>query len=485
MGNSVSSDDEWAQTAITQLTPNISSFAKDAIRGRVEPAVQGSLEKNSSTSDGNKLSSTAFNIEELDFGEVKPKISNVSTLRSKGEDGTSPKSIIIDFDLEYEGDSNIQVKIMGVPSGVRDLKVSGRARIVLKPTTKKPPFFGGIQFCFLDDMAVDFDLEGLADICDWSFLRRKIRKAIVKDASEQMVFPNKVFVPISDGADPMDVKCFDPKGVLAVKVVSANGLPQKGGLRSLIGQGKPDPYVVVKVGAEEQETPHINNDADPVWPEDQWYYFLMERSEGHKVNFIAYDHDSFSKDDFLGKAVTSVDNVTREETEATLTLEDDALENSQYADEVSGQLNVATKWMPLSLTPVAEPKMVVLTLFIYSCNNLVSTANDNGIPDKVRVKVKANGKELKVTDTKKNSQHPTYEEGFVFKFQSDPAQWENEETAKVNLEVIDEDAGEVYGTHDLSIPALIDNPIKRKLISINPEVIMTTITLSAKLTFAA
>jgi len=271
---------------------------------------------------------------------------------------------------------------------------------------------------------------------------------------------------------------------LAVRVVSASGLPQKGGLRSLIGQGKPDPYVVVKVGAEEQETPHINNDAEPVWGENQWYYFLMERSEGHKVNFITYDHDSFTKDDFLGKAVTSVDGITREEAEVTLALEDDALENSQHADEVSGVLSVTLKWMPLSLTPVAEPKMVVLTLFIYSCNNLVSTTNDDGIPGKVRVKVNGGG-QLKVTETKKNSQHPTYEEGFVFKFQGDPAQWENEETAKVNFEVIDEDAGEVYGSHDLLIPSLIDNPIKRKLIGINPEVVMTTITLSAKLTFAA
>ena len=71
------------------------------------------------------MPSTAFQIEELDFGSVKPKVTNIQTHRQKAaqEDGEghamSPKSIVIDFDVEYSGDSNIRVKIMGIPSGVR------------------------------------------------------------------------------------------------------------------------------------------------------------------------------------------------------------------------------------------------------------------------------------------------------------------------------------------------------------------------------
>ena len=79
----------------------------------------------------------------------------------------------------------------------RDLTVKSRARVALKPRMSRPPFFGGIQFCFLDDVAIDFDLDGLADICDWSPIRRKIRKAVVKDAGEAIVYPNKVFIPTS------------------------------------------------------------------------------------------------------------------------------------------------------------------------------------------------------------------------------------------------------------------------------------------------
>jgi len=486
MGNTISSDDAWAQDVISQLTPNISTFAKGAIRGRVEPAVQGTLKKHSDTKDGGKLSSTAFKIEELDFGTQKPKITNVSTLRSHHDDpgdGSSPKSIIVDFDVEYQGDSNIQVKIMGIPSGVRDLTVSGRARVVLKPTTKSPPFFGGFQFCFLDDMSIDFDLEGIADICDWPFMRRKIRKAIIKDASEQLVFPNKIFVPMSGAADPMIVKCFDPRGVLAVKVCSATGLPEKGGLRSLVGQGKPDTYIVTKLGAHKYETPVIKNDAEPVWEDPQWYYFLLERPDGHTVNFSAYDEDSFSKDDFLGKAVASLEGIaaTEGEQQMTLPLIDDALDNSDHEpNEIAGELNVTMNWMPLGPTKDA-PQVAVLTIFIYSCNNVVPPDNGTGIPDQIAVKVTPpNPDRLEVTQTKKNTQHPTFEEGFVFTLTEAP-EWEE---GSVSFEVLDEASGTVFGTACISTADLVDSPMNRQICCINPDNPMITITFSAKLSFA-
>ena len=121
-----------------------------------------------------KLPGIDFEFTSTDFGSVPPKISNLRTHKVPEEDGRQ-KCIVIDFDINYEGNCNLQVAIMGLPSGVRELAFSGRARVVLKPTNSlSPPFFGGIQFCFLDELRIDFDLEGLADICDWSVIRRKV-----------------------------------------------------------------------------------------------------------------------------------------------------------------------------------------------------------------------------------------------------------------------------------------------------------------------
>ena len=55
-----------------------------------------------------------------------------------------------------------------------------------------------------------------------------------------------------------------------IQVVSAIGLPKKGGMRSLIGQDKPDPYVKVSVGAEQFVTQRIKNCCDPVWEQEGW-----------------------------------------------------------------------------------------------------------------------------------------------------------------------------------------------------------------------
>lgn len=57
---------------------------------------------------------------------------------------------------------------------IRDFQMSGRGRVVLKPTTKSLPLVGGLQLCFLEPPAIDFDLDGIADICDWPILRRKV-----------------------------------------------------------------------------------------------------------------------------------------------------------------------------------------------------------------------------------------------------------------------------------------------------------------------
>ena len=73
----------------------------------------------------------------------------------------------------------------------------------------------------------------------------------------------------SSAIDPMDIKCFDPVAVLGVRILRASGLPRKRGLRSLIGQDKPDAYAKVRVGAIMHETNVVKNTTEPEW-EDKW-----------------------------------------------------------------------------------------------------------------------------------------------------------------------------------------------------------------------
>ena len=69
-----------------------------------------------------------------------------------------------------------------------------------------------------------------------------------------------------------------------------------------MGQGKPDTYVKVRAGAYKHVTSVVKNCVDPVWEDSKWAFFLMETCKGHRVSLTAFDEDSLSKDDFLGKA---------------------------------------------------------------------------------------------------------------------------------------------------------------------------------------
>ena len=79
--------------------------------------------------------------------------------------------IVVDFDLIYLGDADIQVEweyefcisiqvsLLGVAAGVRDVRVEGRARLVLCPTIPHLPFVGGVQLFFLDRPRIQFSFQ--------------------------------------------------------------------------------------------------------------------------------------------------------------------------------------------------------------------------------------------------------------------------------------------------------------------------------------
>ena len=54
---------------------------------------------------------------------------------------------------------SIQVSLLGVAAGVRDVRVEGRARLVLCPTIPHLPFVGGLQLFFLDRPRIQFSFQ--------------------------------------------------------------------------------------------------------------------------------------------------------------------------------------------------------------------------------------------------------------------------------------------------------------------------------------
>ena len=299
----------------------------------------------------------------------------------------------------------------------------------------------------------------------------------------------------------MYVKAFDPHGILGVKIISATGLPKKGGfrggLRSLVGQDKPDTYVIAKLGAFEYTTSTLKNDQNPVWENDAWFESMLERPDGHLVRLIAYDEDTFSKDDFLGKVLLNVDDYLEallasgsEGHEITLPFEDDENEqDKKHPRTVGGELTFNLKWMPLKPLHAldCDPTVAVISVFIYSCNNLVemvdgSTPNgeEEGIPGAVIVNCNVGDLTPESTEVIKNTPHPNFEHSFTFKLE-DCSNW-NEKT--ISATVLDPESGGTFGNLEIQLPTIAEDPITRKVFSLNPGNPMVTITLSARMLFS-
>ena len=98
-----------------------SQFGEGVLKSEIEPLVQGSLKKNKDGPKGKSLPSLDFTFTKTDFGTIPPKISNMRTHKIDKDDmdGGTARSIVIDFDVNYLGDCDIHVSLMGIGSGVR------------------------------------------------------------------------------------------------------------------------------------------------------------------------------------------------------------------------------------------------------------------------------------------------------------------------------------------------------------------------------
>ena len=170
-------DSSWVGEVLSLLSPQVAKMATGSLKRELESVVE---------------------ITKMELGEKRPVITNMKVHKEQYEEALK---IVIDFDLEYLGDSNIEVSVMGTYSSVRDVHVEGKVRVILTPIMKCLPLVGGIQFFFRTIPFIGFDLEGLADIADHGFMKKKIKKSIQNGLVKRFVYPERMVVPISQSCD--------------------------------------------------------------------------------------------------------------------------------------------------------------------------------------------------------------------------------------------------------------------------------------------
>ena len=159
--------------------------------------------------------------------------------------------IIIDFDMKYLGNNDIQASILNIPVGIkyenniitsglsiynflgRNVKIAGKCRVVLSPTLSELPFIGGVQMMFLTAPEIDFQFDGAARIASkLPSIKEKFKTDMLEDMSQEIIFPSRVTLPLSWSADPELVWHHQVSAILAVRLKSVEGLPKKGSGKS-------------------------------------------------------------------------------------------------------------------------------------------------------------------------------------------------------------------------------------------------------------
>lgn len=132
----------------------------------------------------------------------------------------------------------LEVAVMGVPFGIRNLRIRGTMIVKVWPLLEEKPIFGGISVAFVDQPKIDMSFEGAAKILDMPMLAKSVHSAIEHAFASLFVLPNAIAVPLGteqQGVDVTSLRCAEPLGVLKVTLLKASGFQEHPHLRVTLG----------------------------------------------------------------------------------------------------------------------------------------------------------------------------------------------------------------------------------------------------------
>ncbi|KAK3874658.1 hypothetical protein Pcinc_020410 [Petrolisthes cinctipes] len=426
---------EWLNKIIRQLWTYAGHYVHDLCKFTIEPSIRQALEEY-------KLN--GFKFEKIILGDTPFRLSGV-----KVYDDTSRHEIIMDMDFAYAGDCKFEVSVSKFKMGIKDLQISGRMRVVMKPLVRQIPLVGGLQVFFLNNPDVDFNLIGLADVFDMPGLSDILRSIVVEQIAHMMVLPNRYPIQLVEDINTAELKCPQPAGVLRIQVIEAHNLMKKD--VGLMGMGKSDPYCILRLGAQKFQTKTINNTINPKW--DFCCEFLTDAIRSQELDFEVFDEDdTIGKDDKLGRANLDVHEIWKS---------GDVDMWVPLSEAKSGRIHVRATWLDLNETASSLDLQLeeiralqantknplhsaVLMVWIDSAKKL--NPSHKNIPDPfVRLLV---GNSQKETTVRQRTNDPVFEEGFTFLVR-------NPRTQELKIEVIDHKTSVVQGRIEVDLNVLL------------------------------
>ncbi|XP_031626482.1 extended synaptotagmin-2 isoform X3 [Contarinia nasturtii] len=390
---------EWINRILQQVWPNANYFAKDLVKDVIEPKIAEAL---------TEYKLNGFKFDRIVLGTIPPRIGGVKVY----DKNISRNEIIMDMDLFYASDCDINFQLSGMKAGIKDFQIHGMVRVIMKPLISKMPLVGGLQIFFLNNPDIDFNLVGVADLLDMPGLSDMLRRIIIEQIGAIMVLPNKLPISLSDEVPSITLKMPEPEGVLRIHVVEAKDLMKKD--IGVLGKGKSDPYAIVMVGSQQFRTPTIDNTVNPKW--DYFCEACFDVKCSTNIGFDLFDWDRTGNNEPLGRATVEISNVVKNGTLDTWI----TLEQAKH-----GMLHVRFSWLELSSnasdlhSALAETQLLrvtnlasaVLSVYIDSASDLPQ-ARVQSKPDPFAIL--SVGKTNQQTAALRRTDAPVWEQGFTF-----------------------------------------------------------------------
>ncbi|KAH8246798.1 hypothetical protein KR032_000047, partial [Drosophila birchii] len=429
---------EWLNKILKQVWPNANHFARTLVKETIEPNVALALAN---------YKMNGFRFDRIILGTIPPRIGGVKIY----DKNVDRNEIIMDLDLFYASDCDINFYLGGMKGGIKDFQIHGWVRVVMKPLIRSMPLVGGLQIFFLNNPNIDFNLVGVIDFMDMPGLSDLLRRIIVEQIGNVMVLPNKLPISLSEEVSAVALKMPEPEGILRIHVVEAKDLMKKD--ISVLGKGKSDPYAIINVGAQEFKTQIIDNNVNPKW--DYWCEACIFTTIGHYIGFSLWDYDQtmpgVQSDDVLGR-LASIDIasvIKKGVVDSWLTLE----------DAKHGLLHVRLQWYKLTADPndlqqilletqllrVTSMSSAVLSVFIDSARHL-KQARSSSKPDPYLVC--SVNKQKQQTAMIMRDDSPVWEQGFTFLVS-------NPDNESLNIKIYDQKTGNDIGQYTYTLSTLL------------------------------
>ncbi|XP_052848049.1 extended synaptotagmin-2-B isoform X2 [Drosophila gunungcola] len=424
---------EWLNKILKQVWPNANHFARTLVKETIEPNVALALAN---------YKMNGFRFDRIILGTIPPRIGGVKIY----DKNVDRNEIIMDLDLFYASDCDINFYLGGMKGGIKDFQIHGWVRVVMKPLIRSMPLVGGLQIFFLNNPNIDFNLVGVIDFMDMPGLSDLLRRIIVEQIGNVMVLPNKLPISLSEEVSAVALKMPEPEGILRIHVVEAKDLMKKD--ISVLGKGKSDPYAIINVGAQEFKTQIIDNNVNPKW--DYWCEATVFIEMGQFVEIQLKDSDDSKKDENLGRASIDIASVIKKGVvDSWLTLE----------DAKHGLLHVRLQWYKLTANPndlqqilletqllrVTTMSSAVLSVFIDSARHL-KQARSSSKPDPYLVC--SVNKQKQQTAMIMRDDSPVWEQGFTFLVS-------NPDNESLIIKIYDQKTGNDIGQYTYSLSTLL------------------------------